>query len=175
MLSPSDDTPPDDIDVILGQWARERPDLDTEAMGVFGRVYRLARLVGDRQEQVYGGLGLSRGDFDLLATLRRSGPPFQLSPTDLTRSMMLTSGGTTGRLDRLERRDLIARSPDPRDRRALVVTLTGTGLALVDEAVTAGLAAQARVLAALPGADRTLLSDLLRTLLREATGPEATG
>lgn len=165
---PRTDPAPDDVDRIVAQWARERPDLRTEAMAVFGRVYRLARLLGDRQEEVYGALGLSRGDFDVLATLRRAGVPFQLAPKELTRSLMLTSGGMTGRLDRLEARGLVRRSPDPADRRGLTITLTDPGRALVDRAVTAGVDAQRAVLDRLPAADRARLSDLLRDLLAAA-------
>src|SRR4029453_8932608 len=108
-----------------------RPDLQTEAMAVFGRVYRIARLVGDQQEAVYATFGINRGDFDVLATLRRAGEPFRLPPKALTASLMLTSGGMTGRLDRLEKRGLVARSPDPTDRRGLTITLTPAGRELV--------------------------------------------
>ncbi|MEU0562826.1 MarR family transcriptional regulator [Dactylosporangium sp. NPDC006015] len=158
----------DDVDRIVEQWARERPELETEAMAAFGRVYRLAKIVGDRQERVYGALGLNRGEFDVLATLRRSGEPFQLSPKALTSSLMLTSGGMTGRLDRLERAGLVARSPDPADRRGLVVTLTGAGRVLVDEAVAVGLAEQREVFERLPEPRRRQLSALLRELLSAA-------
>ena len=155
----------DDVDRIIEQWARERPDLETDAMAVFGRIYRLARVVGDRQERVYGALGINRGEFDVLATLRRSGEPFQLSPKALTAAMMLTSGGMTGRLDRLERAGLVARSPDPADRRGLVITLTPAGRTLIDEAVAVGLAAQREVLERLPEPRRRQLATLLRDLL----------
>jgi DNA-binding MarR family transcriptional regulator len=162
----------DDVDRIVAQWARERPELQTEAMAVFGRIYRIARLVGDQQEAVYNGLGIGRGDFDVLATLRRAGPPFSLSPKALTRSLMLTSGGMTGRLDRLEKRGLVARSPDPTDRRGLTITLTPVGRELVDRAVGAGLAAQRRVLERLAPEDRSTLAGLLRALLA-AADPES--
>ncbi len=93
----------DAVDLITAQWNRERPDLDTEPMAVFGRIYRLARAMGDRIEQVYGQFGIGRGEFDVLATLRRSGEPFSLSPTALADSLMLTTGGMTGRLDKLQK------------------------------------------------------------------------
>src|SRR5262245_39110731 len=102
----------DDVDRIVAQWAVERPELQTEAMAVFGRIYRIARNVGDRQEVVYARHGINRGEFDVLATLRRAGHPYALSPTALCESMMLTSGGMTGRLDRLQRRGLIERAPN---------------------------------------------------------------
>lgn len=163
----------DAVDAIIAQWARERPDLETEAMAVFGRIYRIARLVGDAQEEVYAAFGINRGEFDVLATLRRSGEPFRLSPGELTQSMMITSGGMTGRLDRLERRGLLERSPDPDDRRALLVTLTDQGRALVEDAVGAGLAAQRAVLEQLPAADRKALGPILRRLLAAAGGDAA--
>lgn len=155
----------DDIDRILGQWARERPDLDTEAMGVFGRIYRLAKIAGDATERAYARFGIGRAEFDVLATLRRTGDPFQLSPGALAASMMLSSGGTTARLDRLEKAGLVARSPDPNDRRGILVRLTPQGHALADEAVAAGLAEQQRLLAHLPPEQATQLTTLLRDLL----------
>jgi DNA-binding MarR family transcriptional regulator len=164
----------DDVDRIVAQWAIERPELQTEAMAVFGRVYRIARLVGDRQESVYATLGINRGDFDVLATLRRAGPPFRLAPKALTAQLMLTSGGMTGRLDRLEARGLVTRAPDPADRRGLTITLTSSGRALVDEAVSAGLDAQREVLEQLPPKSRAQLSDLLRDLLAATTGTSST-
>lgn len=159
----------DGVDRILEQWARERPELDTEAMGIFGRIYRIARASGDAMEATYGRFGITRADFDVLATLRRSGEPFALTPSALTGALMLTSGGITGRVDRLERAGLVARSPSPTDRRALLVTLTPAGREVVDRAVVAGLETQRSLLAALPPARRRELDGLLRDLLA-ATG-----
>lgn len=156
----------DPVDAIIEQWAVERPDLDTTAMEVFGRIHRLSRAIGDRVEKAYASLGISRGEFDVLATLRRSGAPYALSPRQLSATLMLTTGGMTGRLDKLERAGLLRRSPDPHDRRGLRVTLTEQGLALVEEAVGAGLAVQTEALsAALAGEQAGLLADLLRELL----------
>lgn len=156
----------DPVDAIVEQWAAERPDLDTTAMEVFGRVSRLARAMGDRMEKAYAGLGISRGEFDVLATLRRSGEPYTLSPRQLSATLMLTTGGMTGRLDKLEGAGLLRRSPDPHDRRGLRVTLTEQGLALVEEAVGAGLAVQTEALtAALDAGQAGQLADLLRELL----------
>ncbi|MEU5726927.1 MarR family transcriptional regulator [Micromonospora sp. NPDC047738] len=158
----------DDVDVIVEQWRRERAGMRPEPMAVFGRIYRLARLVGDGQEKVYAGWGISRGEFDVLAALRRAGDPYTLAPKALSASLMLTSGGMTGRLDRLERAGLIRRSPDPEDRRGLRVTLTDTGRRLVEEAADAGLEVQRCLLDALPPADQERLADLLRALLAAA-------
>ncbi|MEV7065957.1 MarR family transcriptional regulator [Streptomyces collinus] len=155
----------DPVDAIIGQWATVRPDLDTAAMEVFGRINRLSHTIGERVGQAYAKFGVSRGEFDVLATLRRSGEPFTLSPRQLSATLMLTTGGMTGRLDKLERAGLLRRSPDPHDRRGLQVTLTDEGLALVDEAVGAGLAVQTDALSVL-GAERAgQLAGLLRDLL----------
>ncbi|MDT0165989.1 MarR family transcriptional regulator [Actinotalea sp. AC32] len=158
----------DGVDRIREQWARERPELDTEAMGIFGRVYRLARVAGDAVAAAYADFGITRADFDVLATLRRSGEPFALSPTQLTASLMLTSGGVTGRVDRLEGLGLVRRAPSPSDRRSLVVSLTDEGRELVDRAVVAGLEVQQRLLAGVPEDRRPLLDELLRELLASA-------
>ncbi|MFC9280261.1 MarR family winged helix-turn-helix transcriptional regulator [Streptomyces collinus] len=155
----------DPVDAIIDQWAAVRPDLDTRAMEVFGRIYRLARAMGDRMEKAYAPYGISRGEFDVLATLRRAGEPFTLSPRRLAETLMLTTGGMTGRLDKLERAGLLRRSPDPHDRRGLQVTLTEQGLDAVDRAVGAGLAVQSAALASLDGDQAGLLAGLLRELL----------
>ena len=155
----------DGVDGIVEQWAAERPDLDTGAMAVFGRIYRAARLAADVQERCYAQFGITRADFDVLATLRRAGGPDGLSPGRLTEALMLTSGGMTSRLDRLERAGHLVRTPDPGDRRALLIRLTDTGRALVDEAVAAGLTEQQRLLGDLSAAQRTRLIGDLRELL----------
>ncbi|GGL69873.1 MarR family transcriptional regulator [Streptomyces fumigatiscleroticus] len=155
----------DPVDAIIEQWAGVRPDLDTRAMEVFGRIFRLSRAMSDRMEAAYAPFGISRGEFDVLATLRRAGRPHTLSPRQLSAALMLTTGGMTGRLDKLERAGLLRRSPDPHDRRALQVTLTEKGLHLIDEAVGAGLAAQTEALSALDDERAGQLAALLRELL----------
>ena len=155
--------PADGVDRVVEQWARERPDLDTTAMAVFGRVHRLSRLCGDAVEQEYAAYGLGRPEFEVLATLRRSGE--RLSPGRLASAMMLSSGGTTARLDRLERAGLVERSPDPDDRRGVLVALTERGAELVDGAVAAGLRRQQELLAHLSAAQQDRLNALLRSAL----------
>ncbi|CAL9464178.1 hypothetical protein SUDANB15_02680 [Streptomyces sp. enrichment culture] len=155
----------DPVDAIVEQWAAVRPDLDTAAMEVFGRIHRLSRAMGDRMEKAYAKYGISRGEFDVLATLRRAGEPYTLSPRRLSATLMLTTGGMTGRLDKLERAGLLRRSPDPHDRRGLQVTLTEQGLRLIDEAVGAGLAVQTEALSALGEERAGQLAGLLRELL----------
>ncbi|MGW2743852.1 MarR family winged helix-turn-helix transcriptional regulator [Streptomyces sp. NPDC001450] len=162
----------DPVDAIIEQWAAVRPDLDTKAMEVFGRIYRLSRAMGDRMEKAYAPYGISRGEFDVLATLRRSGEPYTLSPRQLSATLMLTTGGMTGRLDKLERAGLLRRSPDPHDRRGLQVTLTEKGLDVIDQAVGAGLAVQTAALSSLDAEQAGQLSGLLRELLAGTQGAE---
>ena len=155
----------DGVDEILAQWRRERPDLDHSPIGIVGRVSRLARELERRLEPVYKDHGLEPGWHDLLATLRRNGPPFRMRPTDLTSTLMLTSSGTTKRLDRLEREGLVAREPDPGDRRGTLIALTDKGRRLIDGLTPDHLANEDRLLAALAPDERERLAGLLRKLL----------
>ena len=155
----------DGVDLILEQWQRERPDLDASPIGVIGRISRLARELEQRLEPVYAEQGLEPGWYDVLATLRRSGPPYRLRPTEFSSALMLTSSGTTKRLDRLERAGLIARTPDPDDRRGTLITLTAAGRELVDAASEAHLANEHRLLGSLSESERDRLAALLRKLL----------
>src|SRR5690242_10623229 len=125
----------DRVDAIIDQWAVERPDLRTGPMAVFGRINRISGGMGRRMEAAFARYGISRGEFDVLATLRRAGEPYTLSPRELTATLMLTTGGMTGRLDELEKAGLVRRNPDPTDRRGLRISLTIPGLRLIDEAV----------------------------------------
>jgi DNA-binding MarR family transcriptional regulator len=154
----------DGVDLILEQWRRERPDLDSSPIGIVGRISRLARELEQRLEPVYREHGLEPGWHDLLATLRRHGAPFQLRPTDLTTASMLTSSGTTKRLDRLEEAGLIARSPDPADRRGTLITLTDAGRELIDRLTPHHLDNERRLLSALTRDEQAELADLLRKL-----------
>ncbi len=155
----------DGVDEILAQWRRERPDLDHSPIGVVGRISRLARELERRLEPVYKAHGLEPGWHDLLATLRRNGPPFRMRPTDLTSTLMLTSSGTTKRLDRLERAGLVVREPDPGDRRGTLIALTDKGRRLIDGLTPDHLANEDRLLAALAPDERERLAGLLRELL----------
>ncbi|MBC8160432.1 MAG: MarR family transcriptional regulator [Roseiflexaceae bacterium] len=156
----------DYVDTILRQWQRERPDLDASPMGVIGRISRAARALGRALDATFASFGLNGGEFDVLATLRRSGPPYRLTPTELFRDLMLSSGAMTNRLDQLERANLVARTPDPSDRRGTLVALTTQGQELVDAAVAAHLANEHHLLDALSSDERAQLAQLLRKLLR---------
>jgi DNA-binding MarR family transcriptional regulator len=154
----------DGVDRIIEQWRRERPELDHSPIGVVGRISRLARELEQRLEPVYREHGLEPGWHDVLATLRRTGPPYELRPTDLTGTLMLTSSGTTKRLDRLERAGLVERAPDPQDRRGVLIRLTAKGRDVIDATTEAHLANERRLLAALSDAEREQLAGLLRKL-----------
>ncbi len=154
----------DGVDLIIEQWRRERPELDHSPIGIVGRISRLARELEARLEPVYREHGLEPGWHDVLATLRRTGPPFQLRPTDLTNASMLTSSGTTKRLDKLEQAGLIARSADPADRRGTIITLTDAGRELIDVLTAAHLQNEREIIGALSEAEQRRLADLLRKL-----------
>ena len=135
---------PDAVDTILDQWARERPDLDRAPMGILGRIARLARAYDTVNAQTFAEFGLQPDEFDVLATLRRHGAPYELNPRELLRTMMVASGTMTHRLDKLEKAKLIQRGRDPTDRRGVIVRLTVDGKRIVDDAVEAHYPAAAR-------------------------------
>ena len=155
----------DGVDLILEQWSRERPDLDVSPMGVIGRISRLSRIFERGLVETFSSFGLGGGEFDVLATLRRAGEPYRLTPTELSKSLMVSSGGMTNRLDRLERAGFITRLPDPSDRRGTLVCLTDEGRRLVDEVVAAHVENEHHLLDSLAPSERKTLADLLRKLL----------
>lgn len=155
----------DAVEQMLLQWSAERPDLDVSAMGVFGRLSRAARMLDRSLARTFGRYGLHGGEFDVLATLRRAGEPYSLTPTELYRSMMLSSAAMTNRIDRLEERGLVAREPDPTDRRGVKIRLTTEGLELIEDAVTAHVEGEERLLNELNDKDREHLAKLLGKLM----------
>ena len=157
--------PGDAVDLILHQWARERPDLDCSPMGVIGRISQLQREVCLPQPATFARHGLDAPSFDVLAALRRGGEPYQLTPTALMRTALVTSGAITQRLDRLEERGLITRERSTADGRAVVVTLTAAGRAALDAALPDHLETERRLLHGLPEAEQEELAGLLRRLL----------
>ncbi|MFD3706211.1 MarR family winged helix-turn-helix transcriptional regulator [Nocardia sp. NPDC058658] len=160
-----DEREPDVVDAITAQWQRERPDLELEAMAVFGRLGRLMTIGTARIESVFAAHGLQRGEFDVLAALRRSGTPFELNPSVLADTLMLSRAGMTGRIDRLEAAGLVRRIADREDRRAVRVALTEEGRVLVDRVVVAHTENETAMLAVLEPADRAALDRISRTLL----------
>lgn len=169
------DDSPDHVDTILAQWARERPDLDASPMGLIGRVARLNRHTGKSIESALAETSLQPWEFDVLATLRRSGEPFALSPGALIGSLMITSGTMTNRLDHLERAGLVQRRPNPEDRRGLLVELTEAGRERIDHAVAVHVENEHRLVAALGAAERAQLARLLRRWLRQFEPPPGGG
>ena len=158
-------TPADSVDLILEQWARERPDLDCSPMGVIGRITQLQREVFLAQRATFARHGLDAPSFDVLAALRRAGAPYQLTPTALMRTALVTSGAITQRLDRLEERGLITRGRSEEDGRAVVVTLTPAGHRATDDALPDHLATERDLLAGLSTAEQAQLAALLRRFL----------
>jgi DNA-binding MarR family transcriptional regulator len=161
------DASPDHIDRIVEQWRIERPDLNTWPMAVLGRLFRAEHLSDSVLSDALAPHGLQPGWFDLLAALRRAGAPYELNPTELTRATMLSSGGTTKRLDRLVAAGLVERRADPGDRRGTLVRLTRPGKRVIDRAVESHLHNEARLLRSFTPAEQRTLDDLLRRLLQE--------
>ncbi|MCP2041567.1 DNA-binding MarR family transcriptional regulator [Neisseria sp. HSC-16F19] len=158
---------PDAVDRIIEQWRRERPDLPLQAMALLGRLQRASHLLGPMLGREFERFGLSAGEFDVLATLRRSGAPFVLSPTALYATLMISSGTMTHRLKLLEQRGLVERLPNPEDSRSLLVRLSDSGHALIDEAVGAHTANEEQLLAGMDATDRAALEQGLRALLAQ--------
>ena len=155
----------DPVDKILGQWQQERPDLDVSPMGIIGRMGRLAKYLEQTLQEKFSEFGLTSGEFDVLATLLRSGQPYKLSPTELFNTLMVSSGTMTHRLDQLEKSELVKRHPDPSDRRGTLIELTEKGFNLIEKTVEAHVENGHRILEVLEASEREALVILLRKLL----------
>jgi DNA-binding MarR family transcriptional regulator len=160
----------DHVDKVIEQWDDERPDLDATALGVLNRVVRLGKHIEADLKQAVAPFGLDTWSFDVLAALRRQGEPFAMSPTALRRAALLTSGAMTNRIDRLEERKLVERTPDATDRRALKVHLTADGLDLIEQVIEVRFRAAEDLASRLTEAETRELTRLLRKLL--LTKPE---
>ncbi len=155
----------DMTDRLLAAWRDARPELEVDALRVTGRLSRLGPLLAKRQESVFGRFGLNRGEVGALSALRVAGQPHRLSPTRLAKGLMLSSAGVTSRIDRLERRGLVRRLPDPDDRRGVIVELTDQGLEVVDAAVSALAITDRQLLERLDAKEIGQLEAILRKLL----------
>ncbi len=155
----------DEVDDLVAAWRAQRPDLDVEPLQVLSRISRLARHLDLARRGAFADHGLESWEFDVLSALRRQGPPFQLTPGALLRATLVTSGTMTNRIDRLAAADLVRRAPDPRDKRGVLVTLTGQGRERVDAALADLLGRERALLAGLDGDERRNLADLMRILL----------
>jgi DNA-binding MarR family transcriptional regulator len=157
--------PVDDVDRIVAAWRRERPDLDVSPLEVLSRISRLARRLDLARGAAFADHQLEGWEFDVLSALRRAGRPYELSPGQLVHQTLVTSGTMTNRVDRLERRGLLERHPDPNDRRGVLVRLTEDGRATVDAALADLLDREHLLLAALPRPELEALAAQLRRLL----------
>lgn len=155
------------------QWARERPEIDTEAMVLLGRLAEAALVISrDRLNPLFAEFDLQPGEFDVLATLRRSGQPYALTPTDLYEAAMISSGSMTNRIDRLEKVGFVTRKPNPVDKRGTLVALTKQGLALIDRVIDAHVTNQQAIVNGLTAREQSQLSALLAKLLKGQEAPE---
>lgn len=158
----------DEVDTVIGQWRRERSDLDLWPVEVLARVTRFAAIMNRSFDEVFARHGLHNGEFDVLAAIRRSGPPYVVTPSALSEQLMLSRAGMTNRLDRLDRAGMINRRLDPEDRRSFLVTLTDKGMATVDAAMSDHAANEAALLSGLSKRQQQQLDDAMYTLLRTA-------
>jgi DNA-binding MarR family transcriptional regulator len=158
-------TPRDSIDILVDEWRRERPDLDPSPVAILGRLHRIAARLERRVETWLAPLDLTWESFSLILTLRRSGAPFALRPTDLYRESLLTSGAITNRIDRVEQQGLVRRRPDPNDGRVMVVELTAAGRRLADKAAAIHFRALAEIFSRLSRQDTAQLNASLARLM----------
>jgi len=156
---------PDQVDRLVAAWRRERPDLDVEPLQVLSRVSRLARHLHLARRAAFGRLALPQAHFDVLAALRRSGPPYGMTPGELMADTLVSSGAMTHRVDQMEAAGLVAREPDPADGRVVRVRLTSKGVLAVDAALASLLERERKLLVGLTLTDQARLAGLLRNLL----------
>lgn len=156
----------DRAEAAASQWARERPDLPMLPVETFGRLLdAAARVIQDHMNPLLAEAGLQVGEFDVLTPLRRSGEPYTLSPTQLYEAALISSGGMTARLDRLERAGLVERRPDPNDRRGKQIALTQKGLVVIEDMIGRMVAMETQMLSVLTPTEQTKLNALLKKLL----------
>ncbi len=165
----SDVEPPDRAARAVAQWATEFPDWELAPMEALGRLGETATIIDTRHiSPLFAEYGLQRGEFDVLAALRRSGAPYELTPSRLFEITMSSSGGMTARLDRLEKMGHVERRPNPDDRRGVLVRLTPSAVELIETVTPAHLANEARLTSCLTADELSQFSGLLKKLLRHA-------
>jgi len=152
---------PDHVGRIMQQWRTERPDLDLSPQGVIGRLHRLSDALYAELDVVYREFGVGDGEFDVLATLRRSGAPFELTPGELAAATMVSSGAVTKRVDRLVAGGLVSRRVSDSDARGRIVRLTPRGRRLIDRAFEKHIANEHRLVSSLTERERAQLAGLL--------------
>ena len=161
----------DEIDRVRAEWLYIKPDLDTSSMDTIGRLLRLNLLLSHSLKKTFRHFGLDAGGIDVLATLRRSGPPYELTPTDLYKRLVITSGAMTHRMDALERAGFLERSTTVVDRRSVVAKLTDKGLQTIDHAMKFHMEYERSLLTPLKHDERTMLANILKTLLVSLEAP----
>lgn len=163
----------DEVDGLIEAWRSQRPDVDVRPLEVFSRVSRLSRHLDRARRRVFTEHAIEPWEFDVLSELRRSGPPYELSPGRLLRATLVTSGTMTNRVDRLAAAELVRRRPDPADKRGVLVRLTDKGAEHIDDALVSLLSYEEGLLAPMQAEDREQLASLLRSLLAPLDqGPE---
>lgn len=155
----------DAIDRVVEQWAKEKPELETESMAMMGRVMRITKYMETQVAVLHKKYDMKMGEFDVLATLRRSGKPYRLTPSELIDSMMLTSGAMTNRLDKLEGKGLIKRAHSKEDRRSVTVELTKDGLLLIEKMISEHVETQDKLVKSLTSSQKRNINQLLKTWL----------
>ena len=163
----------DHVDFVVAQWAESMPEVNASSMEVFGRIARLQKHLERMRAEALMSFGFKEGEFDVLATLRRSGHPYRLSPTQLYRHLLITSGAMTNRLARLESAGLVERIADTLDRRSSHVGLTPVGIAQIDLAIKVHTRTQERILDALTAEQQAELAALMKTVLVSLPGEQA--
>ncbi|WP_428410071.1 MarR family winged helix-turn-helix transcriptional regulator [Hyphococcus sp.] len=154
----------DHVDLLVRQWAEEMPDMDTAGMEIFGRARRISRKVSEEIVPLLKAYGIDGGQFYVLTALRRAGEPYELRPTEIYQTLMISSGGLTNRLSRLEAAGLIRRRASKEDARSMTVQLTAKGRKLVEQAIREDMAREAELLKGLTGEEKKTLANLLRKL-----------
>lgn len=157
----------DGVDKIIAQWNHERPELDVEPMALIGRLMRIASHISKGMGETLSEYDLNGASFDVLATLRRSGAPFALSPTDLMTTMMITSGTMTNRIDQLVKRNFVERIANEHDGRGFLIKLTDEGFALIDEVVGAHVKTQEKLVSGFSKADQKAMNQLMKSYLED--------
>jgi len=154
------------IDSLISEWKDERPELDASAMEVVGRILKLSKILEKRASKAVSIYNIHYTDLDVLATIRRSGKPYELTPSQLMKSVLITSGAMTALLNRLTKLKLIYRSPSPKDGRIKLVGLTTKGIELIDKSIELRFIEASDSIKTLNKAENRVLSILLKKLLK---------
>jgi DNA-binding MarR family transcriptional regulator len=166
---------PDQIDALVGQWATQYPSIDTDTMARAARLLEVARTMERRIAAYAATVGVDLAEGDILFTLRRSGPPFRLTPSDISAALLVSSGTLTNRLDRLERKGFLRRVPHPTDRRSTTVELAPQAVEALDAAIFTHVENERAMLSGLSEREQQQLDRLLRKLLLHLRETEARG